>query len=224
MSEIADLLSEHALYEAYEVLAELEEALDDLGYELPEDIALNEVAELMEEFLQEEDLPEDSREQLDEIFKKLAHAAGRVAGGIDRAKKAVSGYKKGVKKAFQSGRLGKKPAPKKKVPKYDPGVARRAKLKAAAKRSMGGPKKKPAVGPKKKRAAGPKKPRAKKPSAAPKKKLGPGKKMVFGKVVKTGGVKKKKPAARPKRRMSMAGAPRRHVQRSGGARAPARRR
>ena len=141
MTPIHSLLAEHALTEARDAVGELEEVLNDLGYELPEGVGLDDIPELVEGFLQAEDVNEEAREQLDEIIKRVARGIGRAVGTARRIRKAVGTYKKGVKKAFRAGekrgRTGKRPVAKKRAQR--PTVRRPAARRPTARRPTARP-------------------------------------------------------------------------------------
>lgn len=183
----------------------IEEVLDDEGWELdieftPEGFL--ELPELLNEFLETQEVSPEARVQLEvlgRLVKRAAGAAGRVAGEWQKARARVKGAKAAIKKSFEAGKrraFSKEPAKKEpaksappekpKAPAVKPkGPAPKRKLKPSTKKTLGRTKpgaKKPAVKKPAKKPAAPAKKRTLKPTT--KRKLQPGEKMVFGKVRK----------------------------------------
>jgi hypothetical protein len=157
MSEIRGLLNEQALTEAYYCLQEIDILLDTVGFELPEDATIDDVPEMVEEFLATEDVDAETAQELQEIIRRLAHAAGRairgkrkVQGAFRKAKsrikskikRKISGVKRGIKKrvgAFKknvgaSFRAGVRGQPRKKISSAQKRQLQKAGKKSAQKR------------------------------------------------------------------------------------------
>ena len=119
MSKIAGLLEEHALDEVYSLVEALDEILGHYGHEVPEDATLDDLADMYEHFRSHQATTLEDSEELTEIFKRLARAAGRTIGRVSRVRAGVKKYGRGIKKAFRSGvksgRNARRPSTKKRA-------------------------------------------------------------------------------------------------------------
>lgn len=203
METLSELVLEDRLQEQKRIALQIEEVLDDEGWELDIEFTpegFSDLPRLLNEFLETQKVSPEARVQLEvlgRLIKRAAGAAGRVAGEWQRAKSRVQHAKASLRKSFEAGKRratdkskGTPPAP---APKRT--LKKKPAVEPVAKKPAKRPVKKPAVPTKKKlKPSTKKKLKAvakpstikKKSSAKPttRRKLKPGEKMVFGKVRK----------------------------------------
>ncbi len=112
MESLRQLIVEDILQEQERLVHQIEDVLDDEGWELdieftPEGFA--EVPDILMEFLENEEVSPEARLQLEilgRLVQKGAYAAGRVAGGWQRQKKLAQRRKKKIQRFGQRLRTG----------------------------------------------------------------------------------------------------------------------
>lgn len=183
----------------------IEEVLDDEGWELdieftPEGFL--ELPELLQEFLENEEVSPEARVQLEvlgRLIKKAAGAAGRVAGEWHKAGEKIKRAKASIRKSYEAGKRrafggakppAQKPKPSTKKKLLGPDEKMVFGTVRKVKKAGSEPEPKPAA-----------KPAAKAPRPQPKPK-GPAKRTIKRPVKKKPAIKKpqaKKPASAPKK-------------------------